>query len=244
MARVLEQFVADPRPCSYLPTETAALEYKLMLDVTAAELDVLLERGWRRFGVAYFRPRCAACQARVPLRIPTSLFRPGRAHRRVLRAGSSYRLTVGAPLVDEQRLELYDRWHGERADRRGWADDRMTPERYFHEFAFPHPAARELAWWTEEGDLVAVSLVDETPRALSAVYTYYDPEHERRSLGTLSILTQLELAQRAKKQFVYLGYRVLGCVSSEYKARYLPHEIMTRWSETDPEWTLVEGDNA
>ncbi len=117
----------------------------------------------------------------------------------------------------------------------------MTPERYFHEFAFPHPAARELAWWAEDGSLVAVSLVDETPRALSAVYTYYDPEHERRSLGTLSILTQLELAQRAKKQFVYLGYRVMGCASSEYKARYLPHEIMTRWSETDPEWTPVEG---
>lgn len=240
MARVLEQFVADARPCSYLPTEIAALEYKLMLDVTAAELDQLLERGWRRFGVAYFRPRCAACQACVPLRIPTDRFRPGRAQRRVLRAGRSYRLTVGAPQVDEQRLELYDRWHGERADRRGWADDRMTPERYFHEFAFPHPAARELAWWAEDGSLVAVSLVDETPRALSAVYTYYDPEHERRSLGTLSILTQLELAQRAKKQFVYLGYRVMGCASSEYKARYLPHEIMTRWSETDPEWTPVE----
>jgi arginine-tRNA-protein transferase len=82
---VLEQFVADPRPCSYLPTEIAALEYKLMLDVTAAELDHLLERGWRRFGVAYFRPRCAACQACVPLRIPTDRFRPGRAQRRVLR---------------------------------------------------------------------------------------------------------------------------------------------------------------
>ncbi|MFO0728674.1 MAG: arginyltransferase [Myxococcota bacterium] len=239
MARILEQFVAEPRACSYLPDETAALEYRLMLDVSPGELDGLLERGWRRFGVAYFRPRCAACQACVPLRIPVDRFHPGRGHRRVLRAGRDLRLTVGVPVVDEARLALYDRWHAGRSERRGWAQDQMTAERYFHEFAFPHPAARELAWWTEDGQLVAVSLVDETDRALSAVYTYHDPELTKRSLGTLSILTQVDLARRAKKRWVYLGYRVLGCASSEYKARFLPHELMTAWSEDNPTWSFV-----
>ncbi len=228
--RVLEHFVAEPRACSYLPSERASLEYRLMVGVSAEELDRLLERGWRRFGLAYFRPACRACAECVPLRVPVDGFVLSRSLRRVRARGAKLVLEVGTPSVDQQRIQLYQRWHSERAENRGWDDDGMTAERYFHEFAFPHPAARELAWFDEDGPggrkLVAVSLVDETPTALSAVYTYYDPSYERWSMGTLSILTQLELARRAEKRWVYLGYRVLGCASSRYKARFVPHEIL------------------
>lgn len=224
-----------------------------MVGVSADELDRLLERGWRRFGLAYFRPACAACAECVPLRIPVEDFVPTRNLRRVAARGARLVLEVGTPSVDPERVALYQAWHGERADRRGWDDDGMTAERYFHEFAFPHPSARELAWF-EEADggasdglsparkLVAVSLVDETPSALSAVYTYYAPAYEKWSMGTLSILTQVELARRAGKRWVYLGYRVLGCASSRYKARFVPHEVLARWPAAGegPSWARVE----
>jgi arginyl-tRNA--protein-N-Asp/Glu arginylyltransferase len=190
--RVLEHFVAEPRACSYLDGREATLEYRLMMGVEPDELDRLLERGWRRFGLAYFRPACAACAECVPLRIPVEGFELSRNLRRIRKRGQALELRVAVPSVDDERIELYQRWHGERADRRGWDDDGMTAERYFHEFAFPHPSARELSWYDLTAGpprLVAVSLVDETPSALSAVYTYSDPSYERWSLGTLSILS-------------------------------------------------------
>ena len=43
--------------------------------------------------------------------------------------------------------------------------------------------------------LVGVSVIDHVANGLSAVYTFFDPIEERRSLGTLAILNQIELAQ-------------------------------------------------
>ncbi|MBI2378283.1 MAG: arginyltransferase [Deltaproteobacteria bacterium] len=230
--RVLDHFVAEPRACAYLPEQIASLEYKLMLDVTSAELDQMLERGWRRFGPAYFRPACAACSECVPLRIPVDEFEPSRGQRRVLKKAHFVELEIGPPLVDRPRLELYRAWHRFQAEKRGWDHAEMDARRYFNEFAFPHPSAREFAYFDRRGGLdrlIAVALVDETPNALSAVYTYHHPEYQALSLGTFSILRQIEAAQRAKKRHLYLGYRVLGCISSEYKANFRPHELMRSW---------------
>lgn len=246
MARQLKHFIAEPSECAYLPDRNASLEYRLLIDVNELELEHLLERGWRRFGPAYFRPACLGCRECVPLRVPVQRFRRSKQQRRVWNRGVRFRTEVCEPRVDSERLELYDRWHAERAFARGWSNDEIDPEQYFHQFAYPHPCIREYSLRdTEDGDrLVAVAIVDETPGALSAVYTFHDPEYRRFSLGTLSILRQLEQAALRDKRYVYLGYRVLGCPSSEYKARFLPHELMTAWVGFDAEPRWVEAGQA
>lgn len=245
MARLLQHWLSSPSTCAYLPDKLSSLEYRLMLDVTPEELDHLLERGWRRFGPAYFRPGCQGCQACVPLRVPVASFRPTRSQRRVLNKNEGLRLEVARPIVDSRRLELYHRWHAMQGEARGWPADRIDAEEYYHQFAFPHPSVREYAYFDDEAAggprLVAVAIVDETPKALSAVYTYHDPDYRARSLGTASILFQLREAERVGKRWVYLGYRVLGCKSSEYKARFGPHELLAHWPELSeaPTWSPV-----
>ena len=78
--------------------------------------------------------------------------------------------------------------------------------------------------------------------ALSAVYTYHDPDYRNYSLGTASILRQIAIAKAAKKRWLYVGYRVVGCISSEYKARFKPHEILIGWpgADDEPEWRRVD----
>jgi leucyl-tRNA---protein transferase len=250
VSRLVRHWVSSPEVCAYLPSESAELEYKVLLDVDPEELEAMLARGWRRFGVSYFRPRCRHCSACVPLRIPVDHFRPSKPQRRVMKQLSALRVVHGPPQVDEVRYQLYQRWHAARAEVRGWREmDGFTEEDYFFQFAFPHPSAREYAYYLKEdpladgGDrLLAVSLVDETPHALSAVYTFYDPAFTKWSLGTASVLWQIHRARETGRQHVYLGYRILGCASSEYKARFRPHELMTTWVEpaVAPEWTLVE----
>lgn len=228
--RVVDRIVTEPETCSYLRDRLASVEFRIVVEATEAQLERWLERGWRRFGVAYFRPACRGCAECVSLRIPVASFVPSRAQRRAAERAAGFRLEVGAPQVDEARLSLYRRWHASRAANRGWSPDGMDEDRYALEFAYPHAAAHEYVWY-DGARPIAVSLVDRTPNALSAVYTYHDPDYARHSLGTVSILTQIEEARLSGRAHVYLGYRVSGCASSEYKARFRPHELLRGWPD-------------
>lgn len=250
MARQLRHWVAEPSHCAYLPDRLATLEYRLLLDVTPVELDALLSRGWRRFGPAYFRPACSACQACEPLRVPVEAFRMSKQQRRVWnKVKDRLRVVEGRPRVDDPRLELYHRWHAAQGGKRDWPTDTLDAEEYYHQFAFPHPCGRELSYWddTPEGGgppkLVAVAITDFTPAGLSAVYTYHDPDYARLSLGTASVLFQIDWARRTGRPYVYLGYRVQGCRSSEYKGRFQPHQLLSSGFDLDrpPEWVEVAG---
>jgi len=194
-----------------------------MTGVTPAELDSMLERGWRRFGPVYFRPVCATCDECVSVRVPVATFSPSVNLRRVSRRAAHVRLEVGEPLVDDERLTLYRKWHASREVERGWKPDRIGVESYAMQFCFPHASAREFSYW-EEDELIGIGIADETPRALSAVYCYYDPDRAHLSLGTYNILRAIEYARHRRLAYVYLGYRVEGCASLEYKGRFRPQE--------------------
>ncbi len=243
--RVLSQFVEDPRPCSYLPDRTARLEYKVLLDTTVAELEALLVRGWRRFGPQFFRPSCAPCHECVPTRLPVASFTPSKSQRRARRSCDHLRLAIGAPCVDEERLELYRAWHADRERARDWPPSPLGARDYFLQFAFPHPAARELAYYDESGPsprLVGLGICDETPRVWSAVYFFYHPDLARSSLGVAHEIFQVELARARGIPHVYLGFRVDGCRSMTYKARFQPQERLVGWPGPDeePVWRLRE----
>jgi arginine-tRNA-protein transferase len=224
--RLLDRYVEPERACSYLPEARAQLETLLLDDVSPAELELFLERGFRRFGPAYFRPRCARCAECVSLRIPVEGFVPTRSQKRAARRAARLSRVVGRPVVDDERMELYRKWHAARESARGWSPNEIDAETYAIQFAFPHPSAREVAFREEDGRLVGLGLWDRTPSALSAVFFFSDPERARDSLGVANIVLGVEEARRDGLAHVYLGYRVLGCASLAYKARYGPHELL------------------
>jgi len=104
----------------------------------------------------------------------------------------------------------------------------LDPERYAIDFAFPHPAVREVAFRDpDDGDrLVGLGIFDETPRALSAVYFYFDPDEAARSPGVLNVLSLIEDCRRRGVPFLYLGYWVAGSPNMAYKAGYRPNEVL------------------
>ncbi|MDE2422265.1 MAG: arginyltransferase, partial [Gammaproteobacteria bacterium] len=61
---------------------------------------------------------------------------------------------------------------------------------------------------------------------ISAVYTFYDPDENRRSLGTFSILQQIEWAKTNHLDYVYLGYWVPQAEKMRYKSNFLPLEVL------------------
>jgi leucyl-tRNA---protein transferase len=82
-----------------------------------------------------------------------------------------------------------------------------------------------------EGQLIAVAVTDVLPNGLSAVYTFYDPDEERRSLGRFAILWQIAEARRLELNAVYLGYWIKNCRKMNYKTEYRPIELHVnqRW---------------
>jgi arginine-tRNA-protein transferase len=82
------------------------------------------------------------------------------------------------------------------------------------------------------GELIAVAVTDVVSQGLSAVYTFFAPEHAARGLGTFAILQQIELARERGLPHLYLGYWIEGHAKMQYKARFAP---LQRW--IDGAWT-------
>jgi arginine-tRNA-protein transferase len=98
---------------------------------------------------------------------------------------------------------------------------------------------------------VGVGLHDATPRALSAAFFFHDPDYAHLSLGTANVISLIEDARTgadgdhtgAPRPYVYLGYRVAGCPSLQYKGNFRPHELLRDRPEPNQDpapWKEVE----
>src|SRR5262245_28988261 len=110
--QTLFRYTAPPTQCGYLPAQRWSLEYEMVADLSAAEYQVRLDEGWRRFGAMMFRPRCPRCQACQSLRVDVARFRPNRSQRRAWTANhDTIDVRIGRPSVSREKLRLYDRFH-------------------------------------------------------------------------------------------------------------------------------------
>jgi leucyl-tRNA---protein transferase len=219
--------VAPPSPCGYLPDQVWRLEYVQVLSLSPAEYEEHLQRGWRRFGHALFRPRCPSCTACWPLRVCVADFRPNRSQRRARKLNqNAVRLAIGRPLVSAEKLDLYDRFHAFQSAHRHWPEhDPKNPHDYAASFVSNPFPTQEWCYFLNQ-ELVGVGYVDQLPRSLSAVYFLYDPAERRRSLGTWNVLSVIQRAAELGLPHVYLGYYVRGCGSMAYKAAFVANEIL------------------
>ena len=83
-------------------------------------------------------------------------------------------------------------------------------------------------------ELIGVAVTDKLVSSLSALYTFFKPEEQQRSLGNFAILQQIELAKSLNKPFLYLRYQIDACQKMSYKQNFLPHERFF-----DDKWQLI-----
>lgn len=226
--RTLRFYLTVPRPCAYLEDRQAV---SIVADPEArldqAIYQQLVLRGFRRSGADIYRPACPGCQACVPLRIPVP-HPASRGHQRVLRRNRSVRLDILPAEFREEHFQLYRRYLEARHPGGEMVDGGREQ---YQSFLISYWSETVFVEFREDGRLLAVAVTDLFDDALSAVYTFFDPDEVRRSLGTFAILSQLALAERAGLNWVYLGYWIDACDKMRYKALFRPHEVLHagRW---------------
>ena len=101
---------------------------------------------------------------------------------------------------------------------------RMGWEAYRDMVEVSPPSTRLVEFRDAAGRLVGASLTDYIRSGLSGVYKFFEPEDDRRSLGTFIILWHAQRARELDLPYVYLGYWIGECRKMTYKARFAPLE--------------------
>jgi leucyl-tRNA---protein transferase len=222
----LKFYATQPHACSYLPGEQATT---LFLD-PSQPMDVqvyadLSEMGFRRSGDHLYRPHCLKCDACTPARIPVARFLPNRQQKRIFKRNADLQVEAVKPAFSEENFDLYQRY----IEQRHADGDMYPPSRdQFSTFLVRDLAFSRFYEFRLDGRLLAVAVTDVLPNGLSAVYTFYDPDEERRSLGRYAILWQIAEARRLELDALYLGYWIKNCKKMNYKTEYRPIEPLNQ----------------
>lgn len=224
----LRLFQTGEHPCGYWPERQAR---DLVLDPRDPRLPdiypLALDWGFRRSGNLIYRPHCGHCHACVAVRIPVTDFMPDRSQRRCTARNAAVEARVVPAERTDEQLALYQRYLAAR-HRDGGMDGHGVHE--FDQFLIGNwPKSRFLELREpdrgQRGCLLAVAVTDVIDiGALSAVYTFYEPDQAGRGLGTLAILRQIEWARREHRTHLYLGYWIDGHGKMDYKRRFRPLE--------------------
>jgi arginyl-tRNA--protein-N-Asp/Glu arginylyltransferase len=213
-------------PCPYLP---GRVERKVVTDLAtpnATEIyDNLARAGFRRSHSLAYRPACPSCTACVPVRIRVKDFEWSRSFRRIANRNADLTTRDMAGHATMEQYRLFTRYQRSRhsgsemssmsfLDFRAMIEDSPIDTRII-EFRDP------------EGSLVAVMLADRQIDAMSAVYSLFNPELDKRSLGTYMVLWLIKQAEANDLPYVYLGYWIEKSPKMSYKKRFRPLEGLT-----------------
>ena len=222
-------YLTAPSPCPYLPGREERKVFTHLIGRRAAALnDSLTQSGFRRSQTIAYRPACETCRACISVRVKAQEFQPSKSLRRILERNLDLRSTAAPTEPTSEQYSLFRAYLDARHADGGMAD--MTVLDYSMMVEDSHVESRLIEYRLAEprghgpGHLMAVCLTDLLADGLSMVYSFYEPEAEKRSLGTYMILDHIERAKRLGLPHLYLGYWVDGSKKMAYKARFLPQE--------------------
>ena len=179
--------------------------------------------GFRRSGNIVYRPDCATCQLCRPVRIPVDTFKPNRAQRRCLQRNANIDIRVCPAERTDEQFSLYRKYLASRHVDGGM--DRHN-ETDFDQFLISDWTDTKFLEMRDNGKLIGVAVTDRVPDALSAVYTFFDPEYSKNSPGTFGILKQIELARDEGRPYLYLGYWIANHPKMDYKKNFTNVETL------------------
>ncbi len=223
-------YVTAPQPCPYLEGRMERKLFTALQGENASKLnDALSKQGFRRSQNVLYRPSCADCSSCYSARIRVADFTPTKSQRRVQKRNQMLTRNAMSPWATEDQFSLFRRYLEHRHADGGMADMDIfefaamveeTPiKSRVIEYTSPSVST------TKKPALAAVCLTDVFDDGLSMVYSFFEPNLTKNSLGTYIILDHIEIARAANLPYVYLGYWVPNSPKMAYKAGFSALEI-------------------
>ncbi len=232
--KTLHFYATPEHECSYLKGfEAKTLFVDPQEIITTDAYSQLSDLGFRRSGKHIYRPYCSHCQACISVRVNAREFVPSKSQKRIFSKNKDLQVTAVPPQFTDEYYALYEKYINVRH-----SDGDMyppTPEQFsaflieggqkgcFYEFRDP------------DNRLVGLAVTDYLVQGLSAIYTFFDPDEEKRSLGSYAILWQIREVQRLDQDYLYLGYWIRECQKMAYKVAYNPLEMLLHG-----QWIVVD----
>lgn len=218
-------YTTAPLPCPYLAGRT---ERKIVTELTGPDAEQLHDKlsraGFRRSHNIAYSPVCPGCTACIPIRIVAAQFEPNRAQRKLLKLNADVTAHEMPARATAEQFALFQRY--QRA-RHGDGDMAAMGFYDYRAMVEDTPITTGVVEFRDAQEkLVGACLTDWLSDGLSAVYSFFLPEAERRSLGTQAILWLVQRAVALNLPYVYLGYWVPDSRKMSYKSRFRPSEVL------------------
>jgi len=211
-------------PCSYLDDEAAqSLFIHPSFQLTPLIYSRLIEQGFRRSGDEVYKPHCPHCSACIPARLAVNQFQANRSQQRCLKKNINTLAVIKPPVFEQAHYDLYLRYQAVRHSGGDMANS--SPEDYL-DFLGSSWCDTQFVEFSINNKLAGVAVVDQLDNALSAVYTFFDPDLSAYSLGVYAVLWQIEQARRQHKDYLYLGFWIKECKKMAYKSGYQPLQLL------------------
>ena len=220
-------FATAPLACPYLEGKMERRVVAELIGRDAVSLhDALTHAGFRRSHAIVYAPACTSCNACIPVRIVARDFRRTRTQTRIWRSHlAKFAVAERPAIATREQFALFVRYQQSRHAEGDMACMNYEDYRALIEDTPVDTVMIEV----RDGDdaLVAACLADRVGDGLSAVYSFFDPDNAKDSLGTFMILWLAARARAQGKSYVYLGFWISACRKMSYKSNFRPIEVRT-----------------
>jgi arginyl-tRNA--protein-N-Asp/Glu arginylyltransferase len=183
------------------------VQYYYPFSLSPSRLDRYLSAGWFRNSIMLFRSRLLCMEGDlfnvVNIRLPLQDYTLSKANRKLLRKNKElFTYSINRASINVEKERLYEA-HKPRF--KGFIYNDL------HQFLYSDTISSvfhtyEIEVKDANGKLVALSYFDKGQQSMASLLGIYDPEYSKYSLGTFTMLLEMEYALKMDFKFYYPGY--------------------------------------